>query len=40
MEIIIGREAASSKLNIIVEDKPNAMGDANSVPHSVSRQHC
>lgn len=40
MEIIIGRDAATSKLNIIVEDKPNALGDPNSVPHSVSRQHC
>ncbi len=40
MEIIIGRDAASSALNIKVDNNAQVVGAPGSVPKSVSRQHC
>ncbi len=38
--IIIGRDSASSGLNITVNDNIQVVGKQGSVPQSVSRQHC
>ncbi len=38
--IIIGRDAASSALNINVDNNAQVVGAPGSVPKSVSRQHC
>ena len=38
--ILIGRDAASSALNITVDNKPQVVDAPGSVPKSVSRQHC
>lgn len=40
MEMTIGRDAATSALNIVVDNIPHPFGAPNSVPKSVSRQHC
>ena len=40
MEITIGRDAATSRLNITVEKKTHLADEPMSVPKSVSRQHC
>lgn len=40
MEIIIGRDAKTSGLNVVVNNNPHLVGSSNSVPKSVSRQHC
>jgi pSer/pThr/pTyr-binding forkhead associated (FHA) protein len=40
MELIIGREAGASRLRISINNQDRFWGNANSVPKSVSRQHC
>lgn len=40
MELIIGRESGNSRLHIIVNNQERYYGAPNSVPRSVSRQHC
>lgn len=40
MDIIIGRDKATSKLKLAVGGKDLLFGDAGSVPASVSEQHC
>lgn len=40
MELIIGRESGASRLRISVNSQDHFLGNANSVPKSVSRQHC
>lgn len=40
MELILGRESSAARLHIIVNNQDRFYGNANSVPHSVSRQHC
>ena len=40
MEMIIGRDAETSRLKILVGQKPYMAGERNSVPKTVSRKHC
>lgn len=41
MELLIGRDSASSRLVITIDGSKKAMyGEPNSVPRSVSREHC
>ena len=40
MEIIIGRDATTSRLNVMVDNTPHLVSSPNTVPKSVSRQHC
>ena len=40
MEIIIGRDGATSRLCITVDGTPSLIGNAGSVPNTVSRKHC
>lgn len=40
MELIIGRDAATSKLKVIMGTQTKLLGNAASVPMGVSRQHC
>lgn len=40
MELIIGRESGTSRLRVTVNNQDHFLGNANSVPKSVSRQHC
>lgn len=40
MELIIGRESGTSRLRISVNNQDHFFGSTNSVPKSVSRQHC
>lgn len=40
MEIIIGRDATTSSLNVMVDNTPHLVSSPNTVPKSVSRQHC
>lgn len=40
MELIIGRDAASSQLKIVINGQSKLFGSAGSVPLSVSRSHC
>ena len=40
MELIIGRDAGASRLRISINNQDRFWGNANSVPKSVSRQHC
>ena len=38
--IIIGRDATTSGLNVMVDNTPQLVSSPNTVPKSVSRQHC
>lgn len=40
MEIIIGRDAKTSGLNVVVDNTSHLVSSPNTVPKSVSRQHC
>lgn len=40
MELIIGRESGASRLRISINGQDHFWGNTNSVPKSVSRQHC
>lgn len=40
MEMIIGRDPATSRLKVIIGQKPYVAGEQGSVPMTVSRQHC
>ena len=40
MEIIIGRDAKTSGLNVVVDNNSHLVSSPNTVPKSVSRQHC
>lgn len=41
MELLIGRDATTSRLSITIDEKGKSLyGNANSVPKDVSRQHC
>lgn len=41
MELLIGRDSASSRLSITIDGKKRAMyGENGSVPNNVSREHC
>lgn len=40
MDMIIGRDGATSRLNVIINQSPKPVGTPQSVPKSVSRQHC
>lgn len=40
IQILIGREASSNRLQLTLEKKTQAFGPPGSVPQSVSRQHC
>lgn len=40
MEIIIGRDATTSGLNVTVDNTLHLVSSTNTVPKSVSRQHC
>lgn len=40
MELIIGREATSSKLSVKIDNQEKVIGQSGSVPKTVSRQHC
>lgn len=40
MQIIIGRDAKTSQLNVIIGQQTLRLGAPGSVPQTVSRQHC
>jgi hypothetical protein len=40
MKVIVGRESENSRLEIRTDDKKIVVGDINSVPRTVSRNHC
>lgn len=40
MEVIIGRDANTSRLDVIIGQKVVQLGDVGNVPKSVSRKHC